>query len=90
MGFPVGSFNGEVGGVSSSFSLPADSSSLLRSHSGFFLCKAAVTMRNGSLQLVALWLAAQTIDYFYVVSGGTFACDVCFALVLQHLRRVFA
>lgn len=61
MGVPVGGFNDEVsGGVSSSSSLPADSSSLLRSHAGFPLCKAAVTMGDGFLQVVGCWLAAQT------------------------------
>ena len=88
MGLPVGGFIDEVGGVSSPSSLPADSSSLLRSHTGFPLCKAAVTMRNGLLQLVARWLAVQTGLFLCCFWGNV--CDVYFALVLQHLRRVFA
>ena len=88
VGLPVGGFIDEVVGVSSPSSLSTDSSSLLRSHAVFPLCKPALRMRNGFLQLVARWLAAQTGLFLGCFWGDV--CNVCFALVLQHFRHVFS
>lgn len=69
MGLPVGGFNDEVGEVSSTF-LFAGCFLFFTEEPGFPFCKAAVTMMDGFLQLVACWLAAQTGLFLCCFWGG--------------------
>ena len=88
MGLPVGGFNDEVGEVSSTF-LFAGCFLFFTEKPGFPLCKAAVTMMDGFLQLVACWLAAQTGLFLccFWGGGGTFTM---FALLLFcHICTTF-
>lgn len=87
MGLPLGGFNDEVGEVSSTF-LFAGCFLFFTEEPGFPFCKAAVTMMDGFLQLVACWLASQTGLFLCCFwgggGGGTFAmlalllfCHIC-------------
>ena len=90
MGLPVGGFNDEVGEVSSTF-LFAGCFLFFTEEPAFPLCKAAVTMMDGFLQLVACWLASQTglfLCCFWGGGGGRDVCHVGIALVLPHLHHV--
>ena len=87
MGLPVGGFNDEVGEVSSTF-LFAGCFLFFTEEPGFPFCKAAVTMMDGFLQLVACWLAAQTGLFLCCFWGGGDVCHVCIALVLPHSHHV--
>ena len=86
MGLPVGGFNDEVGEVSSTF-LFAGCFLFFTEEPGFPFCKAAVTMMDGVLQLVARWLAAQTGLFLCCFWEGD-VCHVYIALVLPHLHHV--
>ena len=89
MGLPVDGFNDEVGEVSSTF-LFAGCFLFFTEEPGFPFCKAAVTMMDGFLQLVAL--LAGCADWFifmlFLGGGGADVCHVCIAFVLPHLHHV--
>ena len=76
MGLPVGGFNDEVGEVSSTF-LFAGCFLFFTEEPGFLFCKAAVTIMDGFLQLLARWLAAQTGLFLCWFWGGRLRCLHC-------------